>query len=160
MKQPIWILIIALAFAAGCAKTAKEEPKAAGLMFKDDLAFLKQHTQVIVLTDETGQAQVAVNPDLQGRVMTSTAGGEEGASYGWINRGLLASKENNLYMNAFGGEDRFWLGPEGGQFSIFFKKGRPFNLDNWFTPPPINEGGYDVAVQDQGHILFRRRCAS
>jgi hypothetical protein len=26
------------------------------------------------------------------------------------------------HINVFGGEDRFWLGPEGGQFSIFFAK--------------------------------------
>ena len=155
MKHFLWILIIALAFMAGCAKTAiKEEAK--GILFKDEVAFLKQHTQVVVLSDESGQAQVAVNPDLQGRVMTSTAGGDAGSSFGWINRELLASKQNNSHMNAFGGEDRFWLGPEGGQFSIFFKKDAPFNLDNWFTPPPINEGGYDVAFQDKGRILFKK----
>ena len=32
-------------------------------------------------------------------------------------------------MNAFGGEDRFWMGPEGGQFSIFFAKGAKFELE-------------------------------
>ena len=122
MKHAIWILIVALAFMAGCVKTAKEEPK--GIMFKDDVAFLKQHTQPVVLSGADGRAKVAVNPDLQGRVMTSTAAGDDGLSFGWINRELLASKQNNAHMNAFGGEDRFWLGPEGGQFSIFFKKER------------------------------------
>jgi len=156
MKNSVWILVIALFFLAGCAKTAIEETKSPGLIFKDDVAFLKQHTQAVVLSDESGQAQVAVNPDLQGRVMTSTAGGEGGASFGWINRELLASKENNVHMNAFGGEDRFWLGPEGGQFSIFFKKDAPFDLDNWFTPPLINEGGYDVAAQEKGRIVFKK----
>jgi hypothetical protein len=155
MKHFSWILILVLAVMAGCAKTAKIE-EAKGILFKDDVAFLKQHTRVVVLSDESGQAQVAVNPDLQGRVMTSTAGGEGGTSFGWINRELLASKQNNVHMNAFGGEDRFWLGPEGGQFSIFFKKDAPFNLDNWFTPPPINEGGFDVAFQDKGRILFKK----
>jgi len=155
MKQLLWIFIIALAVMGGCAKTATKE-EAKGILFKDDVAFLKQHSQVVVLSDESGQAQVAVNPDLQGRVMTSTAGGESGTSFGWINRELVASKQNNVHMNAFGGEDRFWLGPEGGQFSIFFKKDAPFNLDNWFTPPPINEGGYDVAFQDKGRILFKK----
>lgn len=154
MKYSILALSLIMALAAGCGKAAKEEPK--GIMFKDDVAFLKQHTQVVVLSDGSGQAQIAVNPDLQGRVMTSTAGGPEGLSFGWINREFIASKQNNIHMNAFGGEDRFWLGPEGGQFSIFFKKGAAFNLDNWFTPPPINEGTYDIVSQAADLIHFKK----
>ena len=55
--------------------------------------------------------------------MTSTAGGDAGQSFGWINRELIASGKMQPHMNVFGGEDRFWMGPEGGQFSIFFAKG-------------------------------------
>jgi len=88
--------------------------------------------------------------------MTSTAAGLNGLSFGWINRELLASKENNLHINAFGGEDRIWLGPEGGQFSIFFKKGDPFDLDHWFTPPPVNEGAFDVVDKAKDRIVFRK----
>jgi len=142
-----------IAIAAGCVKSAKAPE---GILFKDDLAFLKRHTKVIVLAGADGLAQVAVNPDLQGRVMTSTAAGPDGLSFGWINRELLASGVNNPHINAFGGEDRFWLGPEGGQFSIFFKKGDPFDLDHWWTPPAINEGAYDIASQEAGRILFRK----
>ncbi len=154
MKYSILALSLVMSLAAGCGKAAKEESK--GIMFKDDVAFLKQHTQVVVLSDGSGQAQIAVNPDLQGRVMTSTAGGPEGLSFGWINREFIASKQNNVHMNAFGGEDRFWLGPEGGQFSIFFKKGAAFNLDNWFTPPPINEGTYDIVSRAADLIHFKK----
>ncbi len=142
-----------IALAAGCAKSAKAPE---GILFKDDLAFLKTHTKVVVLSGADGLAQVAVNPDLQGRVMTSTAAGPDGLSFGWINRELLASGVNNPHINAFGGEDRFWLGPEGGQFSIFFKKGDPFDLDHWWTPPAINEGAYDIAGQEAGRIHFRK----
>jgi len=156
MKHFIWILVITMvALAAGCAKTPPKE-EAKGIMFKDDVAFLKQHTLPVVLSDGSSQAQVAVCPDLQGRVMTSTAGGPDGLSFGWINREILAAKQYSVHMNAFGGEDRFWLGPEGGQFSIFFKKGAPFNLDNWFTPPPVNEGAFDVVAQEAGRIQFRK----
>jgi len=144
-------LLILLVLAAGCAKTAKTTQ---GIPFKDDAAFLQKHTRAVILTAPDGLARVAVNPDLQGRVMTSTAGGPSGQSFGWINRELLASGENNLHLNAFGGEDRFWLGPEGGQFSIFFKAGTEFSLDNWFTPPPLNEGAFDVVSQDAGSIHF------
>jgi len=154
MKYSLLALLLIVTLTAGCGKAVKEEPK--GIMFKDDVAFLKQHTKVVVLTAKNNLAQAAVNPDLQGRVMTSTAGGLDGLSFGWINREFIASKQNNVHMNAFGGEDRFWLGPEGGQFSIFFKKGAPFNLDNWFTPPPINEGAYDVVAQEADRIHFKK----
>lgn len=154
MKYPILALLLIVALAVGCGKAVKEEPK--GIMFKDDVAFLKQHTKVVVLTAKNNLAQAAVNPDLQGRVMTSTAGGPDGLSFGWINREFIAAKQNNVHMNAFGGEDRFWLGPEGGQFSIFFKKGVPFNLDNWFTPPPINAEAYDVVAQEVDRIHFKK----
>jgi len=153
MKHSIGCVILLLALAAGCAKTTKTVP---GVLFGDDAAFLKHYTRVVILTAADGLAQVAVNPDLQGRVMTSTAGGPDGPSFGWINRELLTSGRNDLHMNAFGGEDRFWLGPEGGQFSIFFKAGAAFNLDNWFTPPPLNEGAFDIVSQDGAGIHFRK----
>jgi len=153
MRYGIGAAFLLIAIAAGCVKSAKAP---AGILFKDDLAFLRSHTKVVVLTGADGLAQVAVNPDLQGRVMTSTAAGPDGLSFGWINRELLASGVNNPHINAFGGEDRFWLGPEGGQFSIFFKKGDPFDLDHWRTPPAINEGAYDIASQEADRIHFRK----
>ena len=45
---------------------------AAGPTFDDDVAFLRQHTVVVVLGEAPG-ARVAVVPAWQGRVMTSTA---------------------------------------------------------------------------------------
>jgi hypothetical protein len=153
MKTMIWCVPLIVALLAACGKTPKAPE---GILFKDDVAFLKVHTGVVVLSGKDGLAQAAVNPDLQGRVMTSTAEGPEGFSFGWINRDLIASGENNVHMNAFGGEDRFWLGPEGGQFSIFFKKGDPFDLEHWFTPPPINEGSFDIVSQAADRIHFRK----
>jgi hypothetical protein len=153
MRYGIGAALIVVALAAACAKPAKAPE---GVLFKDDLAFLKAHTNVAVLGDATGQAQVAVNPDLQGRVMTSTAAGPDGLSFGWIGREAIASGVNNPHMNSFGGEDRFWLGPEGGQFSIFFKPGDPFDLDHWWTPPPVNEGAFDVAARESDRIHFRK----
>jgi hypothetical protein len=153
MRYGIGVTLVILAIAAACARPAKAPE---GILFKDDLAFLKANTKVVVLSGADGQAQVAVNPDLQGRVMTSTAGGPEGLSFGWINRELLSSGVNNPHINAFGGEDRFWLGPEGGQYSIFFKKGDAFDLDHWFTPPAVNEGPFDIASQDAARVHFRK----
>ena len=140
-------LLIAICSAASTARAAT---------FGEDLAFLKKHTRLVVLSDGAGQAQVAVAPDYQGRVMTSTAGGAAGASYGWINRELIASGKRLPHITPLGGEDRFWLGPEGGQYSIFFKKGAEFTLDDWQTPEPIDWGPWDIVRQSKTEIVFRR----
>ena len=123
--------------------------------FGDDVAFLKQHTGVVVLT--RGEAQVAVIPGYQCRVMTSTAAGLAGASYGWVNRELIGSGKLQPHINVFGGEDRFWLGPEGGQYSIFFKKGSAFDLAHWQTPAPIDSEPYEVVKSAADTILCRRK---
>jgi len=152
MRYDIGAAFVLIAVAAACSKPAKTP---GGVLFRDDLAFLQAHTKVVVL-GAGGAAEVAVNPDLQGRVMTSTASGPDGLSFGWIGREAIASNVNNPHMNSFGGEDRFWLGPEGGQFSIFFKKGDPFDLDHWWTPPAVNEGAFDVVSQAADRIRFRK----
>ena len=59
-------------------------------------------------------------------------------------------------MNAFGGEDRIWLGPEGGQFSIFFKKGDPFDLEHWQTPALIDSEPWTVAARTPRQVVFKR----
>lgn len=124
--------------------------------FGADLEFLRQYTSLVVLSDAASQAQVAVSPDMQGRVLTSTAQGSEGTSFGWINRSLIASGERQAHINVFGGEDRFWLGPEGGQFSIYFKEGDPFDLDHWYVPEAIDWGPWTIVSESQQHVAFEK----
>lgn len=123
--------------------------------FAADSAFVKQYTPVIELSDNAG-ARVLVAPGLQGRVLTSTAVGDDGPSYGWINKDLLASGKQRPHINAYGGEDRFWIGPEGGQFSIFFSPGSKFDMEHWQTPAPLDTEPFEVVSQDQGQATFRR----
>lgn len=124
--------------------------------FGADAAFLREHTDAFVLSDEAGRAQIVVVPQYQGRVMTSTTGGAQGLSFGWINRELIASGKTGPHMNAFGGEDRFWLGPEGGQFALYFKKGDPFEFEYWQTPPLIDTEPFELVDRSEGSALFRR----
>jgi hypothetical protein len=124
--------------------------------FSDDVVFLQKHTEVVILKDDSGQGQVALVPEMQGRVMTSTAAGPEGGSFGWINRDLVAAGKPVEHMNAYGGEDRFWLGPEGGQFSIFFEKGVPFDLEHWYTPAPIDTEAWELTSRSVGSASFRK----
>jgi hypothetical protein len=129
---------------------------AADSNFGDDLAFLKSNAKVIVLSDAQSKAMLVVVPAWQSRVLTSTADGPGGASFGWINRELIASHQLRQHINAFGGEDRLWLGPEGGQFSIFFAPGAAFDLDHWFTPAPLDSEAFNVVSQANDHAAFGR----
>lgn len=139
------------------ATAISQSAHSASPTFGSDVEFLKKYTQVIVLSDADGKSKVSVVPAWQGRVMTSTANGDKGLSYGWVNRQLIASRKFEPHINVFGGEDRFWLGPEGGQFSIFFSKGSKFDLDHWFTPAPIDTEPYDVVRFDSSSVLCKKQ---
>ncbi len=125
--------------------------------FGYDLGFLKQyHKDLVLLHDDSNQAQLIVLPAYQGRVMTSTANGNEGASFGWVNHDLIASGKISEHISAFGGEERFWLGPEGGQFSIYFKKGAVFTYDNWVVPKEIDTEAFNLVHATSGEARFEK----
>ena len=77
--------------ASAIAGSAASATSAVGARFGEDVKFFEGHTPVIVLSDRAGRSKVAVVPAWQGRVMTSTAGGDAGSSFGWVNRELIAS---------------------------------------------------------------------
>jgi len=124
--------------------------------FGDDLDFLRRHTETVVLWDPRGEAGLALCPALQGRVATSTTAGSGGPSFGWLNRDLIGSHKLVPHMNVYGGEDRFWLGPEGGQFSLFFAPGAPQELAHWQTPSPIDAEPFTLVDQAQDRALLRK----
>lgn len=122
--------------------------------FQDDWSFLQKNTDAILL--KKGDSLVAVTPSMQGRVMTSSAAGMEGVSFGWINRELIQSRAPQPQIHVYGGEDRFWLGPEGGQYSIYFKNGASFDFKNWKVPAVIDTEGFTLAEQKEDRAVFTR----
>ncbi len=125
--------------------------------FAYDLAFLKKHhTDLVLLKDPSGGAQVIVLPAYQGRVMTSTADGENGISFGWINYDLITEGKFSEQFTALGGEERFWLGPEGGQFSLYFKKGADFTFNNWVVPRPIDSEPFNLISATETEAKFEK----
>ncbi len=129
------------------------------ITYSDDIAFMKSYIDVIQISDASGTSKVAISAALQGRVMTSSASGEDGRSYGWINKTLFESKDTLEHINAFGGEERFWLGPEGGQYSIFFKKGTEFTLEDWYTPHLLDLEHFDVETQSNDKVVFTKKAS-
>ncbi len=140
----------------GKNSTATKQEYAKGT-FGYDLAFLKKHHKnLVVLGDDSSGAQVILLPNYQARVMTSSAKGYEGISFGWINHDLIASGKYNAHINAFGGEERFWVGPEGGQFSVFFQKGSTFDLTHWQTPAIIDTVPFELVEKQANKAVFTK----
>jgi hypothetical protein len=142
---------------AGCSEPGP--PSYPPGSFGSEVAFLSEHTDVVVLSNASGSAQVALVPSMQGRIMTSTLGGPSGLSLGWINHELIASGDTLPHINPYGGEDRFWLGPEGGQFAIFFKPGDPFDFDHWFTPAPIDTEPFELVSSSDSQAVFKKSAS-
>jgi len=123
--------------------------------FGYDLEFLKKyHDDLVLLSND--DSQLIVLPAYQGRVMTSTSSGLAGVSYGWINHELIASGQIKDHINVFGGEERFWLGPEGGQFSIYFKEAVPFTFEHWFVPKELDTEAFTLVDKSSVEATFSK----
>jgi hypothetical protein len=166
--------LIPLLFIISCSGQQKQKNNNSEIMAYDSLKqygynidFLRKHTEVIEL--KKGKSAVAVVPAWQGRVMTSTAVGEAGFSFGWINHALISAGKGLPHITPYGGEERFWLGPEGGQYSIFFRKDDEFTYENWqtpafldtlpFTPVSVTESSasfsHETQVENYSGTIFR-----
>ena len=128
--------------------------------FADDVAFLDARAKTIVLVDgkspdDPKAGRVALSPQYQGRVMTSAVSAS-GPSLGWINRPFIEAEKTGTQFDNYGGEDRFWLGPEGGQNGLYFPPGKPFAFDDWQTPHAMQEGAWTVTEQKPDRVTFTK----
>lgn len=148
----LFVLVLA------CSK--KEQPIHKRGSYGYDAQFLQQHVKKIIeLKDEAGKAKVLLAADYQGRVMTSTSDGDIGNSYGWINYDFISSGEKKQQFNPVGGEERFWLGPEGGQFSLYFRAGDSFYIENWQVPALIDTVTFDIIQSSSTQATFSKRAS-
>jgi hypothetical protein len=162
MKRNLPFILLACLMLCGCQSSQNKKPQKSESVkenlqpgtFGYDLEFLNKYQKTIVLKRE--DAQVAIIPAYQGRVMTSTATGHAGMSFGWINYKLIQSGGTTPHFNNYGGEERFWLGPEGGQFSIFFPPGVPFAFEHWQVPAPIDTEPFDLVSSNDTSAVFTR----
>jgi hypothetical protein len=150
--KPVSILLFIVLMAACQSRPEREDL----MTFNDDLEFLKQYADTVLLSDSSGRAQVVVSAGMQGRVLTSTASGGEGISFGWINYEDISSGVRDPHFNPFGGEDRFWLGPEGGQYALYFAKDQPFDLENWYVPAEFDWDRWEVVDQTGEAVTFEK----
>ena len=125
--------------------------------FGYDLQFLNRYDSVIVLSNKSGEARIIVSPKYQAKVFTSTAEGDKGSSFGWINYG--AFDKLVPHMNAYGGENRLWLGPEGGQYSVYFAPGAEQVYENWQTAPEIDSEAWNLQAVSETSVSMRKEMS-
>lgn len=122
---------------------------------REEIEFLRAHTaSVVVLGNDPAGPRVVIVPEYQARVMLSSPTGDPGIPHGWINNPLIASGQRTPHINAVGGEDRFWIGPEGGQFSVFFPPGTDYSFDQWQTPAAIDTEPYTLVESSDTFARF------
>ena len=123
--------------------------------FGYDLNYLSEKDEgLIVLKSEDEKAPIILSAKYQGKVFTSTANGPEGNSHGFVHYNFFDAGIVDEHMNGFGGEDRFWLGPEGGKYSIFFEPGKEQVYDNWHTPKAIDIEEWEVSRVTPKEAVF------
>ncbi len=125
------------------------------LSFGETVDIVNALSPLLILSNGGG-AEVAVSPTMQARVLTSTASGRSGRGFGWVNLDLITSRKRLDHFNPYGGEDRIWLGPEGGQYSVFFAPGTTFDLENWYVPGPLDVEPFDVVEQSASSVKMRK----
>jgi hypothetical protein len=123
--------------------------------FGYDLQFLQKYDSVILLKSGDGNAQIVISPKYQAKVFTSTAEGDSGLSFGWVNYKAFTANVD-AHINAFGGENRLWLGPEGGKFSLFFKPAAKMVFDNWKTPAAFDTEKWSVVNRDASSVSMSK----
>jgi hypothetical protein len=156
MSRSFFILCSLFITVISCSESKKEQkPETAAQGTYDyDKHFLFKHDSSIVEL-KNGSAFVLVSPTYQAKVFTSTADGNEGKSFGWINYKAFTGP-TDPHMNAYGGENRFWLGPEGGKYSLYFKKGDSMVFANWKTPAPIDTEPWEIENKNEGSVTMTK----
>ena len=155
------VAICLLCSALACNGPSKNKPvsdEKAGT-YSYDANFVRQHTKnSIELHNKENKAKILISAEYQGRVMTSTATGDTGTSFGWINYALISSGKKKAQFNPVGGEERFWLGPEGGQYSIYFRRNDSFNIAHWQVPGVIDTIPYVVSKTNDSTAVFSAKA--
>ena len=163
MNKSIFIIILSIFFLVACGGEKKKD-KSQSKMIKEeqfeegsfgyDLTFLEEKDENLVIL-RAGQSRVVVSAKYQAKVFTSSSGGNKGRSYGWINYEAFEGDENE-HMNAYGGENRFWLGPEGSKFSLFFEPETEMIYDNWRTPAPVDTESWEIEHKDTTQVKMTK----
>src|SRR5687767_6082369 len=130
-----WAFILSL---SGCGTT-----------YRSDLGFLKSRTETLVIGERERDARVLLCPELGGRVMSSSATGEGGLSYGWFLPEAIEAPEGRP-SRFIGGEDVLRL-----SFQAPEAEREPYNVHS--AEPEVVKMRKDLRLRDASGFTFDLR---
>ena len=151
-----WVTGIVLSTALFTLSFLKAQEAAEGgnkvRKIREVLRFLEQTgNEEVLLTGEGQNKVVVVAPSLGGRVLCTGFEGVEGDTDSYIledkiKKGAAPTGRGAVWSN-FGGEERFWLAPEGGKFALFFREGEEQAIANYLIPNSLNSARFGVTAK-------------
>ena len=158
MKEKIFYSVILIIIFYSCNNNKTDKKQQTSIIypvgsFGYDLNFLQKHDSILILKNRN--AQIIVSAKYQAKVFTSTAEGLTGASFGWIHYKAFDGAPDE-HMNAYGGENRIWLGPEGGKFSLFFPKDSSMIFTNWKTPAAFDNEPWKIINKSDSLVFLQK----
>jgi hypothetical protein len=154
------------AFGFWCPHGANEPPLPVSLLrayvemrdkmqFTEAVELVKEaDREAIVLEARSGPGALLVAPGLVGRVMCSTFDQGRGSANGWINEKAIHKGKVDPVFNNFGGEERIWFAPEGGQFGLMFGR-KESRFSNYHVQAGMSTIEYKVAGQDDRSVVMQ-----
>ncbi|NQU50380.1 MAG: hypothetical protein HQ519_17160 [Planctomycetes bacterium] len=142
MRTPVTLALFGALSMSSCSSLLTEDSNS----FLEDAGFLAKHADGQLLLSGTGG--FVYSPKLQGRVMISALDLSE-PTLGFINHEEILNPTVAAAFANYGGEERFWIGPEGSQFSFYFKPGDEMNRDIWRVPEDLNVGAFHATTSAQ-----------
>lgn len=148
LKKSITLTVISfLSINCSSIKTNKSKK------FKEDVSFVQKYQNTITLKNRT--SAILIVPSYEARVMTSTTNSDSSFSNGYLDYDFIKSNSIKKGGNAYGGEDRLWLGPLGSKYTLFYD-GKDIKGENWFIPKAIDAEPYEQLSLTGTSVHFRK----
>lgn len=109
-----------------------------------------QHKPIVLKQDN---ARAVVLAEFQGRVMVTSATGDQGKTLGWSNFEYL-TQPNTVTNSPTGGASRLWFGPETGPYSVFFKPGQARIVENIQVQEAVSINPFTLVSQSDSAATF------
>lgn len=125
------------------------------MLWAEAVEFLRDtRNETIIIEARKSPAAVVLAPGLVGRVMCSTFDRKQGEAHAWINEAACRKGKVDPVFNNFGGEERLFFAPEGGQFGLMFGR-KESRFENYCVQAGMNSLDYQLVSRDDHSALIQ-----